>query len=215
MAVHAHSQPIVCVVDARPADYAKWAEAAQQAGMVLRQFRTGREALRASRDVATDLWIINVDLPDMSGFELVEKLQPRASHTAAFLVADTYRVDDEVRALSLGVTMYRCKPASTEWLGAWRPCARQSLSAQELSVATGDELTSCAVPPPGRGPGDGPENRDVVSVLGATSHRSESGACPEQAGALGVAITAGGTVESPTRTPPPLNSHHQFASRRA
>ena len=64
---------------------------------------------------------MNVTLPDMSGFELVERLRPRAHGADLFLVSNAYREDDEIRAITLGVTMHLCKPVRLCWLSRWRP----------------------------------------------------------------------------------------------
>jgi DNA-binding response OmpR family regulator len=119
------SSGTVIVVDSNPSDYVRLAKWARQAGMRFHQLPRGQEALQAAHRVAVDLWIINVGLPDMSGFELVEQLQPRRRGSDVFLVADQYRKQDELRALSLGVTLYLCKPARPTWLSHWRVTAER------------------------------------------------------------------------------------------
>ena len=64
--------------------------------------------------------MINTQLPDMTGFDVVERLDPRRRGSLVFLVADAYRAEDEIRALSLVATMYLCKPVSPAWLDHWR-----------------------------------------------------------------------------------------------
>ena len=73
--------------------------------------------------------IVNVELPDFSGFDLVEMLRPFPKGTVVLLVADRYIVEDEVRALRLGVSSYLCKPLAGSMLHECRPIPR-SLAAR-------------------------------------------------------------------------------------
>jgi DNA-binding response OmpR family regulator len=100
----------ILVVDPKPSDYDCLLPAAAAEGCEVRFFAAGRAVLRHRREMRGGLVIINVELPDLSGFDLVEMLQPFPTGTAVFLVADRYAVEDEVRALRLGVSSYLCKP---------------------------------------------------------------------------------------------------------
>jgi DNA-binding response OmpR family regulator len=71
---------------------------------------TGRDALRQRREMLAGLVMVNVVLPDFSGFEVVEMLRPFPKGGAVFLVADQYAVEDELRALELGIGSYLYKP---------------------------------------------------------------------------------------------------------
>ena len=82
---------------------------------------SGREALRRNEVCTTDLWIINVELADMSGFDLVEMLETRTDKANVFTVADGYRIEDEIKALSLGISQYLCKPLHGDYLRQWHP----------------------------------------------------------------------------------------------
>jgi DNA-binding response OmpR family regulator len=111
----------VFIVDPRAADYggvARWADDAHWSLLFL---HAGREALRTAEQLTPDLWIVNVRLPDISGFDLVEMLQPRLHGCDVFMIADKYRVEDEIRGLSLGIDMFLCKPLTTAWLRRWHP----------------------------------------------------------------------------------------------
>ena len=100
----------ILVVDPRQMDYdwlVRWVGA--RPGQV-RFLATARAALRQGHDPAADLYLVNVRLPDLSGCDLVEMLRPFPPGAAVFLVADGYAVEDEIRALGLGVNGYLCKP---------------------------------------------------------------------------------------------------------
>ncbi len=63
-------------------------------------------------------FIVNVDLPDMSGFDLREKLTERWSRTPGYLISDSYDPQDEVKARCSGDTLYFCKHLEPGWLAA-------------------------------------------------------------------------------------------------
>jgi FixJ family two-component response regulator len=109
-----HLDPMVptkiLVVDPEQSDYDCLLPLAVADGCEIRFFATGGAMLRRKREMRDGLVIVNVELPDFSGFDLVEMLQPFPQGTAVFLVADRYAVEDEVRALRLGVSSYLCKP---------------------------------------------------------------------------------------------------------
>ena len=100
----------ILVVDPRQVDYdwlVRWVIANQ--GQV-RFLATAQAALRQRHNPAADLYLVNVRLPDLGGCDLVEMLRPFPPGAVVFLVADGYAVEDEVRALGLGVNGYLCKP---------------------------------------------------------------------------------------------------------
>jgi len=100
----------IVVVDPKQSDYDELLRLAVADGCGVRVLTTGRAALRQWREVRAGLLIISVELPDLNGFDLVEMLQPFPKGTIVFLVANRYAVEDEVRALRLGVNGFLCKP---------------------------------------------------------------------------------------------------------
>jgi DNA-binding response OmpR family regulator len=100
----------VLVVDSEQSGYDGLLQVAAAERYEVRFLATGRAVLRQKHEMRDGLVIVNVVLPDFSGFELVEMLRPFRKCTAVFLVADRYAVEDEVRALELGVGSYLCKP---------------------------------------------------------------------------------------------------------
>jgi CheY-like chemotaxis protein len=75
----------------------------------------GADALRAARELPPDLIVLDVGMPRMDGFELVEALRREQSH-ATPLVVYTGRdlTAGERRALTLGVTRHLTKARATE-----------------------------------------------------------------------------------------------------
>jgi len=106
----------ICVVDAQPVDYDGIAQTALTEDSRLQFVPSGRAALRVSPGVDPDLWIINMDLPDMSGLDLYPMIRSRFPGVPIYLVADQHSTENEIRARSSGATMYFSKPLQSEWL---------------------------------------------------------------------------------------------------
>jgi DNA-binding response OmpR family regulator len=119
----------ILVVDPRQSDYDGLLRLAAADGCEVRLFATSRALLRQRHEALGGLVFINGELPDLSGFDLVEMLQPFSKGTVVFLVADQYAVEDEVRALRLGVNCYLCKPLDGDVLhqcrSIWRALAKE------------------------------------------------------------------------------------------
>lgn len=113
---------------------------AAQAGEVGVHFCVdGRSALRLSRRFRADIWLVAADLHDLSGFDLLDALSPhvlqgnvdpllggsrvsldrvgQSRRSRIFIVSDTYRLDDEQRALASGVAGYLVRPFPLDMLG--------------------------------------------------------------------------------------------------
>jgi len=94
----------------------------------------GRSALRMARRFRADVWLVSLDLPDMSGLDLLEMLVPIVAagsvdpllggigaslsrldeglRSGVFAVADRVSMDDEQRALRAGAAGYLAGPVS-------------------------------------------------------------------------------------------------------
>lgn len=106
----------VWVVDAQPRDYLSMLADPSCEGQNFRFYQTASAALRATRDTDPDLWIINMDLPDLAGLELCEMLRSRSLEVPMYLVRDAYNVEAELDARRCGATMFLCKPVSSQWI---------------------------------------------------------------------------------------------------
>jgi DNA-binding response OmpR family regulator len=106
----------ICVVDPHPDDYSELVNSATGDGTRIQFMKSARDALRYRSDQAPELWVINVDLPDMSGSDLHSMIRSRFPGVPFYLVGDGYRAEDEIAARSCGATMYFCKPLQSEWL---------------------------------------------------------------------------------------------------
>ena len=108
----------IFVVDSEPSDYSNVVGEAVYDAVQFRFFGNAREALSSQPSEEPGMWVVNMNLPDMSGTDLQELLRARGSSAPVLLVGDEYRMEDEISARSSGATMYFAKPLQREWLTA-------------------------------------------------------------------------------------------------
>jgi len=69
----------------------------------------GRDALRSAREFDPELIVLDLQLPDISGYEVVHELRAE-DRGDRFIAAVTGRADDGPRALEAGFDAYFVKP---------------------------------------------------------------------------------------------------------
>lgn len=90
----------------------------------------GRGALRLSEDCSFDLILIDVMLPDQSGFEVVRQLRQRSQDTRVLMLTAWDALSDIVCGLDCGADDYLTKPFSfTELLARIRALGRRTTGA--------------------------------------------------------------------------------------
>lgn len=109
----------MAVVDSRPEDYSALLEATLGSGASLEFLPSGQDALRLARTGGADLWVVNAELPDMSGIDLCAMLRAQSSRQVVFVVTDTYRAEVERAARGGGASLFACKPVQTQWFDKW------------------------------------------------------------------------------------------------
>lgn len=137
----------IVIVDPDCERYADYVEAAQRGDIGLHFCVDGRSAVRLARRFRADCWLIASELPDMSGFDLLEMLSPHVlqgsvdpllagasislnrigegMRSGVFVVADAYSMEEEQRALVSGVAGYLVRPLTLDMIRAARlPAAR-------------------------------------------------------------------------------------------
>jgi DNA-binding response OmpR family regulator len=119
-------RPIVWIVDAHRSDYDHLLADEKSGQLELHFLSSGRELLHCWFAGAPDVCIINLQLREFSGFEVVEMIRPFPERTIVCMLTDEYAPEDEIRALSLGVHSYLCKPLEAEMFFAFCLCPRQS-----------------------------------------------------------------------------------------
>jgi DNA-binding response OmpR family regulator len=104
------SRRLIWIADTRPLDYGHLSADPKARQLDICFIASGRELLRYLQTRTPDVCLVNLRMPDFNGFDLVEMIQPFHESTTVCLVAETYVLEDEIRALSLGVHFYLCKP---------------------------------------------------------------------------------------------------------
>ena len=124
----------IVIVDRACDRYADFIAAAEAGEVGLHFCVDGQSAVRLARRFRADVWLVAGELPDMSGFDLLDILMPYVSQGAVdpllggahisldhvgegmrsgvFLMADHYRLEDEQRALSAAAAGYIVGPVS-------------------------------------------------------------------------------------------------------
>jgi len=103
-------------------------KALAQHGHVTELADCGAAGLEAATTGSFDLLILDVRLPDLSGFELLQSLRSRGVQTPVLFLTAQGEVGHRVRGLELGADDYLAKPfAFAELLARIRAIARRSL----------------------------------------------------------------------------------------
>lgn len=132
----------IVIVDPRCDLYADFVNAATEGAFGLHFCGDAQSALKLSRRFRSDVWLVGLDLPDMGGFDflplLLENVQQsgvdpirhgsrisldclgNARHSGVFVVAEHYRIDEEQRALAMGVAGYLVRPVKLDLVQAMR-----------------------------------------------------------------------------------------------
>lgn len=128
----------VVIVDADCTRYGDTVAAAQVGTVGVHFCVDGRSAVRLARQFRADAWVVAADLPDMSGIDLIGLLSrhvqqadvdplragsrvslghlDRVRRPGIYLLGDTYRPEDEQRALACGVSAYLVRPFNLDTL---------------------------------------------------------------------------------------------------
>jgi diguanylate cyclase (GGDEF)-like protein len=86
----------------------------ERAGLTVIHRENGTEALEAAKQHAVDLFILDIRMPRMDGFELLRSLRalPQYADTPILMLTSLGREEDIVRAFHLGASDYVTKPFS-------------------------------------------------------------------------------------------------------
>jgi PleD family two-component response regulator len=141
----------IVIVDPSCDLYQDFVQAAQAGDVGLHFCCDGRSAVRMAKRFRADVWLVASDLPDMSGFDLLEMLSPHVlqsgvdpmrggsrisldrvgegMRSGVFIVSDTYRLEDEQRALASGIAGFLVRPVTVDVIRATRAPANGGLLA--------------------------------------------------------------------------------------
>lgn len=103
----------ILVVDDYPSSAAITCTLLELLGHVTRFAHSGREALTLAAELLPDIVILDIGLPDLSGFEVARELRQRFRGQPLFLAALTGwgQPEDRVKAFASGFDMHVLKPA--------------------------------------------------------------------------------------------------------
>lgn len=141
----------IVIVDPACDLYPDFVHAAQAGDVGLHFCCDGRSAVRMARRFRADVWLVASDLPDMSGFDLLEMLSPHVlqgsvdpmrsgsrisldrlgegMRSGVFIVSDVYRLEEEQRSLASGIAGYLVRPVTVDVIRATRAPADAGLLA--------------------------------------------------------------------------------------
>ncbi|NHV60986.1 MAG: response regulator [Candidatus Verstraetearchaeota archaeon] len=86
------------------------------AGYVVDVALNGEEAIKKSKEKVYNVALIDVELPDMTGIDLLTKLEERKPATRKIIITGYASLDNAVKALNLGADAYLIKPVDPEEL---------------------------------------------------------------------------------------------------
>ncbi|GEK47483.1 response regulator transcription factor [Bisbaumannia pacifica] len=110
--------PKVLVVDDEPNIVLSLEFLMQQAGFEVTTAEDGESALARVAEAGPDLILLDISLPDLSGFEVLERLRqtPRGATLPIIMLTAHGREVEREKGLALGADDYITKPFSTQAL---------------------------------------------------------------------------------------------------
>ncbi|HAH88411.1 MAG: response regulator transcription factor [Armatimonadota bacterium] len=88
-------------------------------GMVVMPFETGAEGLKAVSQNRPALVLLDVNLPDMDGWEILRRLRDGSTYQPSVIMLTTrHKETDRIQGLNMGADDYICKPFSSRELVA-------------------------------------------------------------------------------------------------
>jgi two-component system sensor histidine kinase/response regulator len=106
----------IMVVDDQPANLKLMEVMLSQQGYRVRSFPRGRMALAAAREHPPDLILLDINMPEMNGFEVCEQLKadPRLASIPVIFLSALNETEDKMKAFRSGGVDYITKPFQFE-----------------------------------------------------------------------------------------------------
>lgn len=102
------------VVDDEPNIVELLSMSLRYAGFEVQTATNGRDAVTAARDFRPDVCILDVMLPDLDGFSVVQRLRGEGNKTPVIFLTARDATEDKVKGLTIGGDDYVTKPFSLE-----------------------------------------------------------------------------------------------------
>jgi two-component system copper resistance phosphate regulon response regulator CusR len=110
----------------------------EESGFVVDLARNGVDGLHAALEESHDVIVLDVMLPGMDGWQVLQQLRGRKDTPVLFLTARD-EIEDRVRGLELGADDYLIKPfAFVELLARVRTLARRGQARESDTLSIGD-----------------------------------------------------------------------------
>jgi CheY-like chemotaxis protein len=112
--------PTILVVEDNPMNLELVRDVLSSASMKVVEARTAQEGLTAALEIKPDLILLDIRLPGMDGYAMLERLRDHADTASIPVVALTAQamVGDREQALTAGFSEYIPKPIDTRTLAA-------------------------------------------------------------------------------------------------
>src|SRR5271163_3413950 len=106
----------IMIVDDNPANLKLLEDMLEQQGHEVRSFPLGRLALAAAKDHSPDLMLLDVNMPEMNGYEVCERLKatPELFDIPVIFLSALNETQDKVKAFRSGAVDYISKPFQFE-----------------------------------------------------------------------------------------------------
>ena len=126
--------------DARTADFIL--KGLQQSGYTTVHAADGRDGLFKATTASCDLAVVDIMLPGLDGFTLIEKLRAAGIKLPVIVLSARSSVDDKIRALQTGGDDYLVKPFSfSELIARIQALLRRASATAEPSTLTVGDLS--------------------------------------------------------------------------
>lgn len=91
-------------------------ELLKNAGYLVDTATNGTEGIKKSKENIYNVALIDIMLPDMTGIDLLTRLEEREPKTRKVIITGYASLDNAVKALNLGANAYLIKPVDPEQL---------------------------------------------------------------------------------------------------
>jgi PleD family two-component response regulator len=147
----------IVIVDPRCDRYSDFVEAAAEGEFGLHFCCDAQSAIKLARRFRADIWLVSSDLPDADGFDLLPLLCEQVSqaevnplvrghrlslarvgqgrHSGIFIVSEDYRLEEEQRALAVGIAGYLVQPVSADLIRSLRPAVPDHAGDEHVEAA--------------------------------------------------------------------------------
>ena len=108
--------PLILVVDDEDGVADLLVDALTLGGYRARRARDGQEALRVLREISPDVILLDVNMPGLNGFEVLERIRAKGDETPVLFLTARQDRQDTTRGFVLGADDYITKPFGLEEL---------------------------------------------------------------------------------------------------